>query len=192
MKKEVCDHLAHVFLEKRPAQNQKKEKSFFYFLSLSLGLIAVFILGLTLWPRFAPKVLALKNEALRLERHDGPYHLKFDFTQSASSSATLDIEMPDVDLRHYKKIAFSVRLRDADARRLGTLKVSLVNKRRETSSHYISEVSSSWKKVVVPFSAFGKIQDWSHLNFLTFTLEPWNAISQKGRLLIDDIQFLTN
>jgi hypothetical protein len=192
MKKEVSDHLAHVFLETRPAQKQKKEKSFFYFLALSPGLITVFILGLTLWPRFAPRVLVLKNEALRLERRDGPYHLRFDFSQSAGNPAALDIEMPDADLRRYKKIAFLARLRDAGAHRLGTLKVSLVNKRKETSSRYISEVDSSWKKIVVPFSAFGNIQDWSHLSFLTFTLEPWNALSKKGELLIDDIQFLMN
>ncbi|PIZ83982.1 MAG: hypothetical protein COX96_06120, partial [Candidatus Omnitrophica bacterium CG_4_10_14_0_2_um_filter_44_9] len=99
---------------------------------------------------------------------------------------------PDIDLSNYKRLSFSIRLKDADTRQLGSVKVGLVNIRKETSSLYVSDINNSWKKLSLPFSDFGKIQDWTRPIKITFTLEEWNIFAKKGELLIDGVEFSKN
>lgn len=192
MKKEISDHLAKAFFETKGRQNGSKEKNFLFYIAVSFGFLGVFVLGVTYLTNLPPLCLATRGESIKLERHDGPYSLKFDFSQSQSNVSVLNIDLPDIDLNKFHRLVFLIRLRKADNQRLGNLKVSLVNKRRETSSRYISEINPSWKKIVVPFSDFGRIGDLSGPVTLSFTLEPWNTYVKKGELLIDDIQFVKN
>ena len=191
MKKEVSDHLAKVFLEARPAQKNKKERSFFAYIVISCAVITVLVL-ITAFLAKNKQGLAAKSEVLRLERSDGPRVLKFDFTKDRTSSATLFIGLPDANLNRYKKVGFNIRILEPQTSQKAALKVSIVSKRKEISSLYIRQVNNHWKQVVVPFSLFGNVSDWSGVAGISFSLEPWNAVSDKGRVLIDDIQFFKN
>ncbi|HAJ56565.1 MAG TPA: hypothetical protein DCL35_02220 [Candidatus Omnitrophica bacterium] len=192
MKKEISDHLAKAFLETKARQKKKYDTSFVFYIAISAVLLAAFVFSTTILANLSSDKIRAKAESLRLERYDGPYSLKFDFSGSASNIAALDIDIPDAGLNRFTKLAFFARMRKADDSRASTLKVSIVNKRRETSSQYVTGINSSWKKIIVPFSGSDKMRDLSGPIVLSFTLEPWNISAKKGELLIDDIQFLKN
>lgn len=190
MKKEVSDHIARTFLENKT--DKKRDKSFFPFIVLSLGLVigSVSVTSFLFKPN--GRNLSILGERLVLEKHDGPHVLNFNFSDSVSKLGRLTIDIPEINLSAYKKLRFSVRLKDADIRKLGRLKVVLMNRRKETSSLYISEVDNSWKEIVLPLSDFKNIRTWSDLAQLSFAIEEWNLYPKKGSLLIDDIEFSRN
>ncbi|OIO36403.1 MAG: hypothetical protein AUJ74_02590 [Candidatus Omnitrophica bacterium CG1_02_44_16] len=190
MKKEVSDHLAKAFFDKR--DTKKEDKSFIFYIAVSLLFVAVllFVSGFLTKPNL--KGYYIRDEKLVFEKHDGPYILNFNFRDSSSKIETLAINIPDIDLSNYKRLSFSIRLKDADTRQLGSVKVGLVNIRKETSSLYVSDINNSWKKLSLPFSDFGKIQDWTRPIKITFTLEEWNIFAKKGELLIDGVEFSKN
>lgn len=192
MKKEISDHLAKAFFETNVSQVKQRDKNFVFYLAVSVALVVVLVFSTTILANLSSGRLSVGGEAVRLARHDGPYTLKFDFSDSVSNTATLDLEISDADLNRFTKLGFFVRLREADVNRAGTLKVSLVNKRRETSSQYISGINSSWKKFVIPLAGTDKKIDLAGPIVLSFTLEPWNTFIKRGELLIDDIQFIKN
>ncbi len=192
MKKEISDHLAKAFFERKGQKKQAKEKSFNYYIVLSLSLVVIFVFVAALISRLLPKSMASSGQSIMIERHGEPYTLKYNFSESISNVATLNIDMPDLDYSRFRRVAFVIRLQSPDARRLGSLKVSIVNKRKETSSQYFSDIDSNWKKVVLPISAFQTFSTLSGPITLSFTLEPWNVYAKKGELLIDDIELLSN
>lgn len=192
MKKEVSDHLAKVFFETNRQEGRKEERRFIFFIALSIALVAGFILAATFAPSVYRRSLAPKNASLGLQRFDGPYLMKFDFTGSVAQTAVLNIDLPDVDASGFTGLRFSARLHNADARSLGALKVGLVNKRRETATHYFSDITPSWKKLSFPFSLLTHFTDRSNIVSLQFSLEPWNTRAKRGVLVIDDICFIKN
>lgn len=192
MKKEVSDHLAKVFFETNRQKERKEERHFVFFIALSIALVAGFVLAVTFAPSLYRGFQTSRNASLGLQRFDGPYLMKFDFTNTVSQAAVLNIDLPDVDARVFSGLLFSVRLHNADARSLGALKVGLVNKRRETATQYFSDITPFWKKLSFPFSLLDHFTDRSSLISLQFILEPWNTRAKRGVLVIDDIRFVKN
>lgn len=190
MKKEISDHLAKAFFDKK--EKTKEDNSFIFYIAVSLLFVAVllFVSGFLSKPNL--KGYYVRDEKLVFEKHDGPYVLSFNFGDSSSKIETLVINIPDIDLSSYKRLSFSIRLKDADTRQLGAVKVGLVNIRKESSSLYLSDINNSWKKLSLPFSDFGKIQDWTRLVKILFTLEEWNTFAKRGELLIDGVEFSKN
>lgn len=188
MKKEISDHLAKTFFDKKA--EVKQGKNTYFIIALTLFLLAGF--GSAGYLLFKPTVWCVfdKGQHIIFEKHDGPYILNFDFTNAPSKQEGLKIDIPDIDLSGYKQLKFSVRVVSEIPQQLGSLKVGVVTKRQEISSLYISEINNSWKKVVVLFSDFKNISDWSGIAQLSFTLEEWNTNPKKGKLMVDSIEFL--
>lgn len=193
MKKEISDHIARTFFEKKIPTVVKKEKKHLPRRVWILLLFMVFLaaaLGFKLM-RFEGAELLKVETNLALVNHEGPYRLSFDFTKPAGSKIeSLTLDMPQIDLRGYKKVRISLRLMGEDSRRVGTIKVSLVNTRKETSSFYVQSVGRSWTRLDIPCENFPAINDWSNLKQLSFTIEEWNLRPKKGVLLIDGIEFV--
>lgn len=186
MKKEVSDHIAKAFLEKRLKKSDEKAP-FLTIITLSVIITLVFVTVLSFW--LSPRKFLSLGQNIVLEKHDGPYVLDFNFLDSPSKVESLTIEIPDIDLSAYNKLKFSIRSSGSETVSLGALKVGLVNKRKETSSLYIQGVNNKWKRVSLPFADFKDFRNRSNLTQLTFTLEEWNLYPKKGGLLVDDIQF---
>ncbi len=190
MKKEVSDHIAKAFFETKAVKKNDDRLLFYIVVSLLFVACFIFVSSFFLGPKF--KQIAQQGQNIIFEKHDGPYVLSFNFQDAQSKIETLNIDFPDVDLSAYKRIVFSIRMKDGGAQKLGAVKVSLVNKRRESSSQYLSDIKNSWRKLSLPLSDFGKIQDWTHLSKISFSLEQWNIVPVKGELLIDGIEFSKN
>ena len=187
MKKEVSDHIAKAFFENK--NNKKNYRSFSLGLVLTLGVIITFILVVTFLLKSDKKNILVLGQKILLEKHDGPYVLNFNFSDSSSKVESLIIDIPDIDVSAYTKLKFSVRIKDTDTRKLGVLKVALTNRRKESSNLYISEIDNAWKEINVSLSDFNRIHDWSNLAKLSFTIEEWNLFPKKGELLIEGIEF---
>lgn len=189
MKKEVSEHLARTFLDNRSKKKSSRKPNFI--LLLSLCLVISFVSALILLEKGGRGGISVLGHNIVLEKHDGPYILNFDLDDAPSKMQSLIIDLAPggIDVSRYDTLKFNIRVKDADVRQTGSIKVGLVNNRRETSSLYISDVKNSWKKVVVPFSDLRQIHDWSCLTQLFFSLEEWNLFPKKGQILIDSIEF---
>ncbi len=191
MKKEISDHIASTFFEKKKKPPRKKDRKALSKRILLFLLTALFILA-------AIKVLATARvtgvhvgRRLGFVKHDGPFQLNYNFLNRATSKIeTLTIDIPEIDLREYKAIRFSLRMMDDDNQKDGIVKVSLSNRRKETSSLYIQNIGPSWKVIEIPRENFRSLNDWSQLNQLTFTVEEWNLRRKAGVLLIDGVEFV--
>ncbi|MFH0877535.1 MAG: hypothetical protein V1863_04855 [Candidatus Omnitrophota bacterium] len=190
MKKEVSDHLARAFFDK--GIRKKRDFNFFFFLVLSVLVVGVLVLTVSTLGSSKVRSLETSGVRWRLEKHDGPYVLNFDFTQVPSKIQSLEVDLPQVDLSGYNRLSFSVRLFNAREKELGALKVTLMNRRKESSHIYLSDITPSWQSHKLSLSQFGKIQDWSNLTQLVFSLEEWNLNPKKGQILIDAIEFSKN
>lgn len=192
MKKEISDHLAEIFFEKKKRSSKHAKKPFsrrvlvlFFLIFLLLS-----VAGFKLLYFHTDELVKLESN-IRLVKHDGPYRVGFDFRERrASRVETFTLEMPEIDLRDYRKLRFSLRLLGEDSQREGTIKVSLINARKEISSLYVQNVGHSWTGVEIPCENFQSISDWSNLRQLAFSLEEWNIRPKKGSLLIDEIEFV--
>jgi hypothetical protein len=187
MKKEVSDHLSRVFFEKRVLKKQDKSSS--HKIILTGCLILVFILAVFLFGRAEEKPFFAKGKDLILENHEGPYRIDFDFADTSSKIKTLKIDLGMIDIHQYESLTFSIRMSSPSTRQSNSIKVSLVNKRNEISSLYISDIDNSWKRITVPFSKFSNIHDWTSVSEVSFTCEEWNIFPKKGTLLAEGIGF---
>lgn len=191
MKKEISDHIASTFFEKKKKPPRKKDRKSLSKRILLFLLTALFILA-------AIKVVSTTRftglhvgRRLGLIKHDGPFRLNYNFLNRATSKIeVLTIDMPEIDLREYKAIRFSLRMMDDDNQKDGIVKVSLINRRKETSSLYIQNIGPSWKVIEIPRENFHAFSDWSQLNQLSFTVEEWNLRRKEGVLLIDGVEFV--
>lgn len=186
MKKEVSEHLSKAFFE-----NKKKKKSDnrVLVLVLTLCIAVVLFFSIIYYIKNGAASFKVPGHQLVLEKRDGPFILNFDFSNAATKAQSLNIDLADMDLRGYDTLKFAIRLVDAGAQEKSRIKVALVNKRKETSTLYLPPATNSWQKLSVKFSVFKNIEDWSNLTRLVFTLEEWNLSSDKGRLMVDDIEF---
>lgn len=186
MKKEVSEHLSRAFFE-----NKKKKKSDnrVLVIALTLCIAAIFIFLIIYSISRGAVPFRVPGQQLVLEKRDGPFILNFDFSSAETKAQSLNIDLAEMDLRGYDTLKFSIRLVDAVPKEKSRIKVAFVNKRKETSSLYLPPATSSWQKLSLKFSAFKDIKDWSTLTRLVFTLEEWNLAPEKGRLMVDDIEF---
>ena len=193
MKKEVSEHLARVFFDTKSALKRPKstQRHFVLFAFVSLGLVLGLIYGVDLLGRMGQLKTLAASQSLGVERHGGPYRLKFDFQDNPSKIETLHIDLSSLDLKDFSRVRFSARLR-GDARDLGSLKIVLESTRRESHAVYTPGVASFWRRLEIPLEEFNNIHDRSRVARLSFVLEPWNVKARSGELLIDNIEFSRN
>jgi hypothetical protein len=193
MKKEVSEHLARAFFETESVSEEPKTKEhhFVLFVVVSLGVVLGLIFGVNVLWRMGQRNMLAASQSLGVERHGGPYRLKFDFQNNPSKIEALYIDLPDLDLKDYSRVRFSSRLR-GDIRDLGSLKIVLETARRESHAVYTPGVASFWRRLEIPLEEFKSIHDRSRVSRISFILEPWNVKARKGELLIDNVEFSRN
>lgn len=190
MKKEISDHLARTFFDKKSKPKEKKSR---YFVLVVMAVVALALsFGIKLARQGNSEGFSALGERVSLEKHDGPYILRFDFTNRSTPVQSLNIELPDFDLSRYHYLKFSARLAGTEVRRLGVLKISLMNRLKETAHTYSPQLNQSWKIIKIPLSQFEALHDRAGFLVLSYTLEEWNVNPKKGEVLIDGIEFSNN
>ena len=188
-REDIYDHLAQVYLGKRKEADIKKKKQFSAWLIINV-LITFLIFasafyGLTAF--LARKGIDRLEDNIIFSLSHGTMKLSYDFSTVFHPDETLSLSIPKMDAVKYKDFQFSIRAHDGETP--GVVKVVFKNKRNESSSFYVENVSDEWKKVAIPLSKFNQITDWSSLNDISFVVESWNVKQKQGSILIDDICF---
>lgn len=187
---DIYDHLAQVYLGKRKKEDKKRQKQFSAWLGINIAItvmiFASVFYGLTAFLTGQSRVLK-NNIVYSLSR--GIVRIEYDFKNEKQPVETFSLKMPKLDASKYKEIQFKVRAKEEG--NPGIVKVTVTNRRNETSSFYVQGLTDSWDEFTIPLDKFKEITDWTSLKDINFVLESWNVNKPRGIILIDSIRFST-
>jgi len=116
--------------------------------------------------------------------------LKLTYDVSSKNSyAGYSTLLSRANLLPYNAVSFLVKGGSGRERVKVGLRDSAGNEPKIILSEYLAPgVTTSWRKVTIPFAAFTKITDWSHIESFVIAVE--NSIgSAKGEIYFDDVKF---
>jgi hypothetical protein len=184
-KKDIYEHLAKIYLD---ASSKKKKKGKFYpnlFRNLFFVSIAcVFVLSGLLFFSYL-KNKPLKSEIALLLQNDAA-KINFNFNPAKKESFTVSLN--NLNLSRFKALGFS--LKKANFRDKISLRVEFCNAHNETSEVYLRDIPHKWQDYKINLSEFRHISDWSAMHSLSFVVEEWNTVEDKGIVYIDNARFL--
>jgi hypothetical protein len=188
-KEEIYEHLANVYLGKKKSIPKKEKR---LTISVLIGLNAILILGLFgftvgKWDLFNKPDVTPQQSLLSLTLGNYPLRLTYNFGEDKPQIQNFSMHLPNIDLRKFDSLIFSIRSFKGKTPKL--LKISLENKKRESSRVYFSDISERWQKVTIPLDRFKDITDWSAITKISFIFEAWNLDSKNGKVLIDNVTF---
>ncbi|OED35783.1 hypothetical protein AB834_04145 [PVC group bacterium (ex Bugula neritina AB1)] len=127
-----------------------------------------------------------------VRKGDSGYSLKLDYDVDSPNPAYNGFWMSlnDVDLRRYNSVVFHV----AGSKKEGytsQFKVEIKGQDGEIGNYLVRGITSSWKKIVVPFRKFAGIQDWSKIREFVIVFDDVYATDKDGVIYIDDVSFQT-
>lgn len=185
---EIYDHLAQVYLGKKNMAKPKEEKkqvSAWLVLNIIITVVifATSFYGLTAFlarrsDEFHKRVIFSLNK--------GPIRIRYDLGYPYPPMKAFSLSVPEASAEKYEQLEFSIRGAEGTP---GTVRIEVRNDRNEIASVFIDDVNYDWSQKRIPLDAFDGITDWSSLSEISFILEAWNARTQKGMLLIDDVCF---
>jgi hypothetical protein len=190
-KDEIYEHLAKVYLGKKKKKKKQKNLKFYTLLFINvvtLPVIIGLIVGAVNYHSLAGK--AKPNSSLQLALNYYPLRINYDFRQDRPQVMDFALNLPESDISKYSHLEFS--LKGGKKSYPAKLKITLENRRREKSSYYLSDITTSWQKVSIPLSEFKEITDLSNLTKISFVLEAWNLNNKTGSILVEDIGFATH
>jgi hypothetical protein len=188
-KDEIYEHLAKVYLGKK--KKKKKQKNFKFYTLLfinvvTLPLIAALIVG-AVNSRFLKGSKVKTGNAIQLSLNAYPLRISYDFKDDRPQVQDFVLNLPDIDVSRFSRLEFLLRAGKRDYPRL--IKLTLQNKRRETSFYYLSSISHNWQRISIPLSEFKGLNDFSNLTRISFGFESWNQNNKSGSVLIEDLGF---
>ncbi len=116
------------------------------------------------------------------------YSLRIDYDVDSPRPAWNGVwfKLEKIDFRPFDTLNFWIK---GDTKRGFTkvFKIELKNSSGEVGKKYITEVSSEWKKISIPFEDFLGITDFSSMEELVIVFEDRIATRKVGTLYLDDI-----
>lgn len=99
------------------------------------------------------------------------------------------MKLNGINISEYKALSFWVK---GDEVRGFTrvFRVELKNNKGEVGKCYVTEVTSAWKEIVIPFDKFTGITDFSSMSEFVIVFEDYIATKKEGAIYIDNISFL--
>jgi hypothetical protein len=68
--------------------------------------------------------------------------------------------------------------------------VEFINRFNEKSEIYVKDISSKWTEERLDFSRFAKMNDWTQMKVLAFSIEEWNTREKSGIVYLDNIKVI--
>jgi len=99
------------------------------------------------------------------------------------------MKLNGIYISDYKKLSFWVK---GDEMRGFTkvFKVELKNTKGQVGRCYVTEVTSDWKEIVIPFDKFSGINDFTSMSEFVIVFGDRIATKKEGAIYIDNIAFL--
>ncbi|MDP8266466.1 MAG: hypothetical protein P9M07_05910 [Candidatus Aceula meridiana] len=187
-KEEIYEHLAQVYLGKRTPEKKIVEKRI---TSKAVGRIVLAFLSVGVIFYSLTAFLSHRKELLKsnviFALNNSPIRIKYNLNSPYPQVKNFSFSIPKMNVAKYKTLNFSIR--GLEEGYPGVVKVVLKNKRNEVSFTHVDGVQLKWKKFSVPLNDFRNITDWMSVTEVSFVLEAWNVVKEKGIILIDDVCF---
>ena len=148
-----------------------------------VGIFIVIGLATTLFSSASKKNL---NSETALILQNDPAKINFNFDPAKKEIYSLNLNR--LNLSHSKALAFSVR--NISPKDKIALRVEFTNAFKEKSEVYVRNIPSKWQDLKINLAEFKKINDWSEVISLAFSVEEWNASQKKGVVYIDNVRLL--
>jgi hypothetical protein len=138
---------------------------------------------------FASAGASCTDSRVATSPQEGAYCLKLDydvsFKDSYSGYWTL---LGGESLSAYTSLSFWVK--GTAGKEL--IKIEIKND-SSTAAVYVTEVTTSWQEITIPFQYFSNIKDWTSMKELVFVFENYQSVINgsptKGTIYIDKIYF---
>lgn len=187
-KKEIYEHLANIYLDASSKSSKKKSK----LRSLSKSIQNFAIVGLVMALGVGSALTYFKiskhstNDQIALFLHLDSVKINFNFDPAKKETFTLDLKQ--LNLSKYKTLGFSVR--KTNSRDIISLRVEFVNRFNEKSEVYVKDISSKWSEQKIDFSKFAKLNNWTQMKEIAFSVEEWNAREKSGVIYLENIKVI--
>jgi len=187
-KKEIYEHLANIYLD-ASLKSSKKKRRFIFFPrpvpeTLLVGLVIIF--GLGSFVTYVLRHSRTQPGQIALFLNQDVAKINFNFDPAKKETFSLNLKL--LNLSKYKTLGFSVR--KSNFHDTVSLRVEFTNRFNEKSEIYIKNISTKWKDERIDFKSFAKMNDWTQMKDLIFSIEEWNAREKSGIIYLDNIRIL--
>ena len=187
-KKEIYEHLANIYLD-ASSKSSKKKQRFSYFSKpaqkmLLVGLVMV--LGLGSFVTYSHIKSYNQPGQIALFLYQDTAKINFNFDPARKEVFSLDLKQ--LNLSRYKTLAFTIKKNNP--KDIISLRVEFTNRFNEKSEFYIKDVSGKWLDKKIDFKSFAKMNDWTQMKELAFSVEEWNVRDKSGIVYLDNIRTL--
>ncbi len=185
-KREIYEHLANIYLDASSKTSKKRRKTKSYPKPARNIILAGVILVLGIGSGIAYSSFSSRNREaqITLFLYQDPAKINFNF--DPAKKETFSLNLKQLNLSRYKNLAFSAR--KVNPKDTIALKVEFVNRFNEKSEIYIKDISGKWTNHDINLDRFAKINDWTQMKSLSFSVEEWNAKEKSGVVYIDNIR----
>ena len=187
-KKEIYEHLANIYLDasSKVSKNKRKSKAYPKAIRNLILFGLLLVLGVGSGITYANLKDRNHNAQIALFLYQDTAKLNFNF--DPAKKETLSLNLKQLNLSKHKALAFTVRKTKPND--IISLRIEFVNRFNETSEIYLKDISSKWTEHRIDFSRFVKMNDWSQMKILAFSIEEWNASEKSGIVYLDNIRVL--
>jgi hypothetical protein len=187
-KKEIYEHLANIYLD-ASSKSSKKKQRFNFFPKPVQGIILVglvMILGLGGFATYAHVYSRTQPGQIALFLYQDAAKINFNFDPAKKETFSLNLKL--LNLSQYRTLSFSVK--KTNSSEIISLRVEFTNRFNEKSEIYIKNIPTKWTEQKIDFKSFSKMNNWSQMKELTFSIEEWNAREKSGIVYLDNIRIL--
>jgi hypothetical protein len=187
-KKEIYEHLANIYLDASSKSSKKKHKFSAYPKTVQ-GIILVglvMVLGLGSFTAYSHIANRTPSGEIALFLHQDTAKINFNF--DPAKKETFFLNLKQLNLSKYKTLAFTVR--KTNPKDIISLRVEFTNRFNESSEIYIKDISPKWTDHKINLSRFGRIEYWSQMKELAFSVEEWNVKEKTGIVYLDNIRVI--
>lgn len=185
-KKEIYEHLANIYLDASSKSSKKRSK----IRSYPQAVQTLMFVGLALVLGFGGF-----TTYAHVHHHNPPGQIalflyqdtaKINFNFDPAQKETFFLNLKQLNLSTYKTLAF--RVRKTNPKDVISLRVEFTNRFNERAEIYIRDISNKWTDHKINLSRFGRMEYWTQMKELAFSIEEWNAREKSGIVYLDNIR----
>jgi hypothetical protein len=187
-KKEIYEHLANIYLD-ASSKSSKKRRRIRSYPKVVQGLMlvgVVLVLGLGSFATYSHIHNPSQPGQFALFLYQDTAKINFNF--DPAKKETFSLNLKQLNLSKYKTLSFTVR--KTNSKDIISLRVEFTNRFNEKSEIYIKDISTKWRDQKIDFKNFAKINDWTQMKELAFSIEEWNVRDKSGIVYLDNISVL--
>ena len=187
-KKEIYEHLANIYLDASSKSSKKKHKFRSYPKTVRGILLVGLVMILGAGGFYTYSNIHQQNQfgETALFLYQGPAKINFNFDPATKEMFALNLKQ--LDLSKYKTLGFSIR--KTNPKDIISLRIEFTNRFNEKSEIYIKDITDKWTEHKINLSRFGRMEYWTQMKELAFSIEEWNAREKSGIVFLDNIRVL--